>query len=112
MNNKKIVVTAYVLIALVQLYVPAKMILDKEHVLETGKTFKFKTTPIDPSDPFRGKYITLHYDENTVEIAKAEDWVRVEIIYVSITTDAAGFGKIKAVSKKSRPKIMTLLKQK
>ncbi len=99
MNNKKILFTAFILVALVQLYVPAKMILDKESVLETGTEYKFKTAPIDPSDPFRGKYITLNYDENTVEIPNEQDWMRGEIIYASITTDIEGFAKIKSISK-------------
>ena len=99
MNSKKILFTAFILVALVQLYVPAKMILDKENVLETGKEYKFKTAPIDPSDPFRGKYITLNYDENTVEIPNEQDWMRGEIIYVSLMTDIAGFAKAKSVSK-------------
>lgn len=99
MINKKIVFTAFLIVSLVQLYVPAKMILDKENVLETGTEYKFKTAPIDPTDPFRGKYITLNFDENTVEIPNKQDWIRGEIVYASITTDIAGFAKIKSVSK-------------
>jgi uncharacterized membrane-anchored protein len=99
MNSKKILFTAFILVALVQLYVPAKMILDKEIVLETGKEYKFKTAPIDPSDPFRGKYITLNYKENSVEIPNEQDWMRGEIIYVSLISDIAGFAKVKSVSK-------------
>lgn len=99
MNSKKIVLTAFILIALVQLYVPAKMILDKETVLEKGTEYKFKTAPIDPIDPFRGKYILLNYDENTVETQNKQNWEVGEIIYVSLSTDNAGFAKIKSISK-------------
>ena len=99
MNSKKILLPAFILVALVQLYVPAKMILDKEGVLDTGTEYKFKTAPIDPSDPFRGKYITLSYDENTFEIPNEQDWMRGETIYVSVTTDNNGFAKIKSISK-------------
>lgn len=99
MNSKKIMLPAFILIALVQLSVPAKMIWDKEDVLASGKEFKFKTAPIDPNDPFRGKYITLSYDENTVEIPKGHDWVRGEDIFVSLAEDNNGFAKIKSISK-------------
>ncbi|MBD3630845.1 GDYXXLXY domain-containing protein [Cyclobacterium sp.] len=60
MANKKIVLPVFVLIALLQLYLPAKMILDREDILHKGKEYKFKTQPIDPNDPFRGKFIALY----------------------------------------------------
>ena len=99
MNSKKLLLTAFILVALVQLYVPAKMIWDRENVIETGIEYKFKTAPIDPSDPFRGKYITLNYDENTAIVSDGQNWVLGESIYVSLTTDNLGFAKIKSVSK-------------
>ncbi|PWL40329.1 hypothetical protein DKG77_05780 [Flagellimonas aquimarina] len=102
MKNKKILFPLFVLVALAQLYVPTKMIWDKEDVLDNGVEYKFKTAPIDPSDPFRGKYIVLNYDNNTVKIPHEHDWVRGETIYVSITEDIDGFAKIKSISKEKR----------
>ena len=100
MNSRKILLTAFVFVALVQLFVPAKMILDRENVLATGAEYRFRTVPIDPNDPFRGKYISLGYEENTVEIPNEKDWVTTgEIIYVSLSRDKDGFAKIKSVSK-------------
>ncbi|PSR55679.1 hypothetical protein AHMF7605_20305 [Adhaeribacter arboris] len=99
MNSKKVLLITFFLVALVQLYVPAKMILDQEEILKTGTPFKFKTAPIDPNDPFRGKYITLNYAENEVVVPKEENWLMGEPIYVSLQTDKAGFIKIKAVAK-------------
>ena len=99
MNSKKIILIAFVLVALVQIYVPAKIILDRAIVLSSGKEFKFKTAPIDPSDPFRGKYINLNFNENTVEIQNKETWTNGETVFVLLTTDNNGFAKIKSVSK-------------
>ena len=65
MINKKTQIVLFVLVALAQLYVPAKMIWDQEDVLKNGSEYKFKTDPVDPNDPFRGKYITLSFDNNT-----------------------------------------------
>ena len=53
MLSKKIIFPLFILVALAQLFVPAKMILDREDVLSTGTAFNFKTRPIDPTDPFR-----------------------------------------------------------
>jgi uncharacterized membrane-anchored protein len=100
MNRKKILFPAFIFVALVQLYIPAKMILHKENVLKTGTEYKFKTAPIDPIDPFRGKYIILTYKETTVDIPNGQDWMEGETIYVSFMTDDNGFAKIKSISKK------------
>jgi len=99
MNSKKIIILAFILLALAQIYVPAKIILDRGIVLTSGKEFKFKTAPIDPSDPFRGKYINLNFNENTVEIQNKENWANGETVFVLLTTDSNGFAKIRSVSK-------------
>jgi len=99
MNSKKIILLAFVLVALVQIYIPAKIILNRAIVLSSGKEFKFKTAPIDPNDPFRGKYITLNFNENTIEIQNKENWVRGETVFLLLVTDNNGFAKIKSVSK-------------
>ena len=88
----------FIAVVLLQLFVPAKMIFDREVVLETGTVYKFKTRPIDPSDPFRGKYVTLQYDMST---AKSVDSTlqRGDKIFVYIETDSLGFAKLHSVSK-------------
>jgi len=99
MKYKKWLLPLFVLVALVQLYVPAKMIWDKEEVLSTGKEYKFKTRPVDPTDPFRGKYITLDYEENQMPVSNVVDWKIEETIYVHLTNDKAGYAKVHAISK-------------
>lgn len=98
MANKKLMILIFCIVALIQLYVPAKMIFDSEDVLTTGKEFKFKTEPIDPNDPFRGKYITLRFEENHIEQLVDTNWVSNQDIYVELVRDADGYAKIKAVS--------------
>lgn len=112
MNSKKILIPVFIFVVLAQLFIPAKMILDRENVLKTGKEYKFKTAPIDPNDPFRGKYITLSFDDNTIEVQIEEDWVTGENIYALLTTDSSGFAKIKSVSKDKKKYSQDFLKAK
>ena len=93
------ILLAFVFVALAQIYVPAKIVLNRVQILGTGKEFKFKTAPIDPADPFRGKYIMLDFKETTIDIQKEEKWTRGETVNVFLTTDENGFAKIKSVSK-------------
>lgn len=101
MKSKNILLAGLILVALLQLFVPAKMIWDREDVLASGADFKFKVALIDPNDPFRGKYINLSYKENTFTPAHG-DWIPGEAIFVALTTDDSGFAKITSVSK-TRP---------
>ena len=97
--NTKIVLPAFCLMVLVQLYVPASMIFQKEKVISEGKAFKFRTAPIDPTDPFRGKYITLSFNENALKVPDASDWINGEQIFAYIAEDSAGYAIIEKLSK-------------
>ncbi|WP_296384990.1 GDYXXLXY domain-containing protein [Winogradskyella sp.] len=88
----------FIAVVILQLFVPAKMIFDKEAVLKTGTVYKFKTRPIDPSDPFRGKYVTLNYELNTAETMDST-LRRGDKILVYLETDSSGFAKLHSVSK-------------
>ena len=112
MNSKKIIFLAFIVVALVQIYVPARIILDRTIVLNSGKEFKFKTAPIDPNDPFRGKYINLNFNDNTIGIQSKENWARGETVFVLLTTDNNGFAKIRSVSKAKPSDTQDFLKAK
>jgi len=99
MQHKKLLLLVFVLVALVQIYVPAKMVYDSKVVLNEGTVYKFKTAPIDPNDPFRGKYITLEYDINRWEVEDPDNWKRDQEMYVHLTTDSAGYAKILDVTR-------------
>ena len=85
-----------------QWYVPISMISGQEHLLRTGKVWKFKTRPIDPTDPFRGKYITLSFEASTAQVDTTLNWDFNEDIYVVLKKDSAGYASIFDVTK-TRP---------
>lgn len=97
MKSKKIIFILFLLVVVIQLAAPAKMIYDQEETLKEGKSYKFITEPIDPNDPFRGKFIRMNYEINTF---KTEDsiWRSKQEIYVYFK-DSLGFAKLKTVSK-------------
>lgn len=86
---------------LVQLYVPAKMILDRESIVHSGVAYKFKTAPVDPNDPFRGKYISLRFEEDLVEVDTTQSWFIGEAVFALMGTDEKGFAKIESLSKET-----------
>ncbi len=99
MKSNKVILPIFIFVAILQLSVPLSMIWQNEDVLLSGKEFKFKTAPIDPNDPFRGKYIILDYDNNIIKIPKEHDWKRGEAIYVSLIENKDGFVAAKTISR-------------
>ncbi len=86
----------FILLCIAQWLVPATMIADQESILGTGKSFKFKTQPVDPTDPFRGSYITLYFDQDKFNVTDTS-WMIGEPIFVLLKQDSNGFATISNV---------------
>ena len=112
MKNKHILVTLFFLVVITQLFVPAQMIYNQEDILNTGKIVKFQCEPIDPNDPFRGKYITLNFKETAIKVKNLKDWKNNEFVYAKIETSKDGFAKIKSISRSKPADNSTYLKLK
>jgi uncharacterized membrane-anchored protein len=89
-------------VALAQLFIPAQMIFNQEDILKSGTAYKFKTQPIDPANPFKGKYIRLNYEVNSF-LSDDTTWTRQEDVYISITKDSLGFVKAESISREMPP---------
>jgi uncharacterized membrane-anchored protein len=94
----KYIFILFILVAFVQLAIPAQMIFKQEAVLNRGVAYKFKTQPVDPSDPFKGKYITLNFDINNFK-TKDTLWERNEDVLVYLVSDSLGYAKIDTISR-------------
>ncbi len=99
MKNKNLIIAIFIVVVLAQLFVPAQMIYNQEDILKTGKIVKFRCEPIDPYDPFRGKYITLNFKESEIKVNNSKDWKNNETVYAKIIIAKDGFAKIESVSK-------------
>ncbi|WP_405205261.1 GDYXXLXY domain-containing protein [Aquimarina sp. LLG6339-5] len=88
----------FIVVALAQIFVPIQMIMDNEDTLVSGTVYKFKTRPVDPTDPFRGKYITLQYEMDHFD-TKDTTYVVGEEIYIYLKNDQEGFADISEISK-------------
>ncbi len=97
--EKKYYMVLFALLAIAQLGVAARMIIQQEQIIQKGEPFFFKTAPIDPYDPFRGKYITLRFEAEQYETTDLRTWQAQEEVFVSIITDSAGFVQIAGLSK-------------
>lgn len=80
-----------ILLFLVQLAVPASMILGREVTLRDGQQFRFRTAPVDPYDPFRGRFVSLNLDAASVPLPKDMKLKYRQKVLVRLAVDEAGF---------------------
>lgn len=88
MMNSKLL---FLILCVVQLAVPGYMIYEQNQILSEGKVYKFETRPIDPYDPFRGRYATLTYTINATPIPSDEKLQRDDWVYAVLAEDDSGF---------------------
>ncbi|MFK7936420.1 MAG: GDYXXLXY domain-containing protein [Saprospiraceae bacterium] len=84
----------------IQLFIPAQMAWSAKDVLTSGEIFKFKTIPVDPNDPFRGKYVTLRFEEAryTFDTLQWQEWQSYDTFYAYLYKDAQDFARISELS--------------
>ncbi|MBW7907813.1 MAG: GDYXXLXY domain-containing protein [Kiritimatiellae bacterium] len=98
--KKRIAIGVLLVVAAVQLAVPALMVQGRERTLREGEAFRFRTQPVDPYDAFRGRYVALSAEQFTInsDMPMKKRGGR-ERVYASLTTDADGYGAVSSVSR-------------
>lgn len=101
---KKILITVFVFTALIQIAAPLYNVFRWNNVLENGRLFKFRTAPVDPADPFRGRYVQLRFDAENVKIPDAsKEFIKKrpynEDLYAILDEDKDGFAFVSGLVK-------------
>lgn len=103
MKSKKLILAAFILVAMIQLFVPIRMISTQAGFAENGTEFKFKTkNRFNPDyngigSDISGKFIRLNFTEDHINITNQKDWKELQNAYVEFSTDSNGFAKILSV---------------
>ena len=99
MHKRNWILLGFALVVAAQLAVPAGMIVDREWTLRHGQLFKFKTRPVDPADAFRGRYIWLGLEPETIQLPDASTWSANQKAFAVVETDANGFATVKRLER-------------
>ena len=99
MKNKYVLFILFLIMVIAQWWIPIRMIWDSERTLATGKEFKFRLAPVDPEDPFRGRYLNLDYDISRFKVITPPHWSVGQKVFVVIEEDSEGFAKIERLSR-------------
>lgn len=97
---KKFIIPIFIALAFVQWWVPAQMIMGNESVLNNGISYKFLTEPVDPADPFRGKYISLNFKADEFIVPGNHAFTAGQEVYIGLAQDDSGYAKISWLSEK------------
>jgi uncharacterized membrane-anchored protein len=96
--NKTILFIIALIVALAQLAAPLSVVFKQEDVLANGKTYKFKTRPVDPTDPFRGAYLSLSFEADKFQGDSSINIKMGDKAFATIENDSAGFAAVKGIS--------------
>lgn len=96
--KKHLKIIFFILLSLIQLAIPAQMILGRENVLDNGEVFKFRIQPVDPVDNFRGNYLIINFNDNKIPAADSRDYVTDQKVYALVENDSDGFAHFTSVS--------------
>jgi uncharacterized membrane-anchored protein len=90
---KKLSLIALGILIIAQFIVPFSMIQSRENILNNGELFKFRTRPIDPADPFQGRYVQLGIDMDYIPYPEDQkpDLAYKAVIFATLETDDDGF---------------------
>ncbi len=86
------------LACLAQIAVPASLIVKHEQTRTQGTLWKFQTAPVDPNDPFRGRYVRLSFAAERDHVPFADSgmiYLRYGTrLYAELETGADGFARL------------------
>lgn len=95
---KSLLWPGFIILVIAQWLVPGQMIWRREKILAEGILYKFQSAPIDPEDPFRGRYMVLNFKEAAYITTDSTNLDYGDKIYVSFSADRKGFARISAIS--------------
>ncbi len=96
--NRSRALAALAVLVLAQLAVPAWMIRRWEGTLQGGQLFKFRTAPFDPYDAFRGRYVALQVESNTVPSVPGTSYEHGAPVYAMISVNNEGLAGFSGIS--------------
>jgi uncharacterized membrane-anchored protein len=100
MNRQRLAVVVFILVAVVQLATTASAIVKRELALQYGEVYRFRTAPVDPLDVFRGRYVSLAFEERTAVLTLSEGEMvkRNQLLWVTIAVESDGSARLTSAS--------------
>lgn len=90
--NPRLPLLGLALVCAAQWAVPAYLVHRGQTTLAQGTQYRFRTAPVDPVDPFRGRHVVLDFEAARMMVqAGAEPFEADQRVYAPIVVGADGF---------------------
>lgn len=97
LRGLRVAVALLVLGIAAQWAVPGYLIQRGQATLQEGTAYRFRTAPVDPVDPFRGRYVALDFEAANVTLAQPDPALRSgQRVYAPIRVGADGYAVLDA----------------
>ncbi|MCK5769152.1 GDYXXLXY domain-containing protein [Algiphilus sp.] len=74
---------------------PVGQIVRLQGVIEHGTPYRFRTAPVDPADPFRGRYVALRFAADRIAVPENADYDPDRRYYAPIAVADDGFAQLR-----------------
>jgi uncharacterized membrane-anchored protein len=95
---KKLLPILLIVVAALQVGVVGWMIASREIVRAKGREVKFVIQPVDPEDPFHGRYVALRFEAGRYESGTSLDYRDDSPLYATLAVDADGYATVTGAS--------------
>jgi uncharacterized membrane-anchored protein len=95
----KRVLAVFAALAAIQIAVPLFLIVKEELILKSGNIYKFEIAPMDPYDPFRGRYVSIRVKDFSAPKEAGVDFSPNESVFARLERDPADFARVASVSR-------------
>ena len=96
--KKTYIYILFALMVIAQIVASAQIVYKYEKTIASDSVYKFRTAPVDPSDPFRGKSITLDFQIDRYETSD-DSWENYKRAYAYFSKDENGYAVLETLSK-------------
>lgn len=79
---------------LLQWALPLSLIQRAQATLEQGTAYRFRTAPVDPADPFRGRYVALDFEAAQIEAPAPTRFASGARLWAPIAVGADGYARL------------------
>ncbi|MBU1910741.1 MAG: GDYXXLXY domain-containing protein [Verrucomicrobia bacterium] len=101
--KRRLVLVVFLAACAAQWMAASWKIVEHELTLRRGDVYRFKTTPVDPVDAFRGRYVAVRVAENTAPFAGPWDGKSDRWMYAELAAGEDGYARFEGLHDRWRP---------
>lgn len=96
--KKSLKITLLIFMVILQLAVPLYMMRSHQITLNEGQQFKFKAAPVDPYDPFMGRFLSINLEQRSIQVDDIRQYRSGRTVYIILENEEGGYAKVSGIS--------------